>query len=126
MVKIILADDHSGVRNGLKKLLESEPDFNIVGEASDGIEAARIVEELKPDILVLDLMMPGMNGVEVTTRLSTTCPDTGIIILSMCTNEAYISETLRSGAKAYVMKDDTADDLVNVINQVNAQKDYVS
>ena len=86
----------------------------------NGLEAVEVVERLKPDIAILDIMMPDMSGLEVTARLNKSCPQTGIIILSMCSNEAYIYEASRSGAKAYILKDNTADELKNAIMEVHA------
>ncbi len=126
MIKIVVADDHNIVRNGLKALLNCEGNFKIVGEAANGREAVEIVERLKPDIAILDIMMPDMSGLEVTARLNKSCPRTGIIILSMCSNEAYIFEASRSGAKAYILKDNTADELKNAIMEVYGGRCYFS
>lgn len=126
MIRIMLADDHSIVRKGLRALLSSESDLEIIGEASNGIETLQIANQLQPDILILDLMMPGMNGLEVTARLVRNNPLIRIIILSMHNNEAYISEALRSGAKAYIIKDDTADELIKAIRKVRDGSIYLS
>jgi two-component system, NarL family, response regulator NreC len=126
LINIILADDHHIVRKGLQALLSSETDFKIVGEAGDGLEAVRLVEKLKPEILVLDLMMGGINGLEVTRQLNKKCPQTGIVVLSMHSNEAYVLEALRCGAKAYILKDNTTDDLVHAIREVAAGHRYLS
>jgi DNA-binding NarL/FixJ family response regulator len=120
---ILLADDHAIVRDGLKALLKSEPDFTVVGEAADGLEAVRLVERLKPDVAVLDLMMPGLNGLEVTRQVAR---QTKVIILSMHANEAYVLEALRKGAMGYILKDSTSADLVNAIRQVLAGTRYLS
>ncbi len=125
MISIVLADDHHIVRKGLRSLLNGEIDFEVVGEAASGVEAVNIVESLKPDILVLDLMMPGLNGLGVTARLAVSCPDTGIIILSMHSNEAYIYQALCSGAKAYILKENTADELITAIRQVSKGNRYL-
>lgn len=121
--KILLADDHAIVRDGLKALLQSEPDFQVVGEAADGLEAVRLIEKLRPDVAVLDLMMPGLNGLEVTRQVSRL---THVIILSMHANEAYVIEALRKGAKGYILKDSTSADLVKAIRQVLAGTRYLS
>lgn len=126
MVNILLADDHEVVRKGLKALLSAEPDFNIIGEAGDGIDTVELVSKLQPDILVLDLMMPGMNGLEVTRRLTKKNPDVGIIILSMHSNEAYVLEALRSGARAYVLKESPPEELILGIREVVAGHQYLS
>jgi two-component system response regulator NreC len=126
MIKIILADDHQVVRKGLKALLSSEPDFNIVGEAGDGLETVQLVEQVLPDILVLDLMMSGINGLEVTRQLSKKGVKTGIVILSMHNNEAYVLEALRSGAKAYILKDSPPEELTRAIREVSSGRRYLS
>jgi len=123
---IVLADDHQVVRHGLRVLLEAEPEFRIVGEAGDGLEALEMLERLQPDVLVLDLMMPGMNGLEVTRQASQRSPRTGIVILSMHTNEAYVLEALRAGAKAYVLKSSTSDELVSAVREVAVGRRYLS
>jgi DNA-binding NarL/FixJ family response regulator len=123
---IVLADDHQVVRHGLRVLLESEPNFRIVGEASDGLEAIELVERQQPDVLVLDLMMPGLNGLEVARQSSHRSPRTNVVILSMYNNEAYVLEALRAGAKAYVLKASTSDELVRAIREVVAGRRYLS
>lgn len=124
-ITIILADDHWVVRQGLRALLEEEPDFRVIGEASDGLEAARVVEQMKPDILVLDLMMGGINGLEVARQVSKHPSETKVVILSMYGNESYVLEALRAGARAYVLKESTSDELVRAIREVMAGHRYL-
>jgi two-component system response regulator NreC len=126
MTTIVLADDHHIVRQGLRSLLEAEPDFSVVGETGDGLEAARLVERLQPHVLVLDLMMPGLNGLEVTRRVSQRSPQTRIVILSMHANEAHVLEALRAGAAAYVLKESTAAELVRAVREAAAGRRYLS
>jgi len=126
MTTIVLADDHQVVRNGLRVLLEAEPDFSVVGEAGDGLEAVRLVERLQPDVLVLDLMMPGLNGLEVARQVSQRSPQTRVVILSMYDNEAYVLEALRAGAAAYVLKESTSAELVRAIREAVAGRRYLS
>lgn len=126
MITIFLADDHNIVRKGLQAILHNEEDFKIVGEAGDGLETVQKVAELQPDILVLDIMMSGINGLEVTRQLNKKCPKTGIVILSMHSNEAYVLEALRSGARAYILKDNTTEELVQAIHEVAAGRRYLS
>ena len=126
MITILLADDHSIVRQGLRALLEVEPDFCIVGEAADGLEVTQLIEYLQPDVLVLDLMMPGLDGLEVTRRVNQRSPQTRVIILSMYGNEAYVVEVLRNGAAGYVLKKSTADELVRALRAVVAGQRYLS
>jgi two-component system, NarL family, response regulator NreC len=125
MINIILADDHQVVRKGLKALLSIEPDFNIIAEAGDGLETVRLVEQLQPDVLILDLMMSGINGLEVTRQLTKKDFKTGIVILSMHSNEAYVLEALRSGAKAYIIKESPPEELVHAIREVVSGRRYL-
>lgn len=126
MTTIVLVDDHPIVRQGLRALLEAEPGFRIAGEAGEGIEAAKLVERLQPDVLVLDLMIPGLNGLEVTRQVRQRSPRTRIVILSMHANEAYVLEALRNGATGYVLKGATATELVQAIREVSAGMRYLS
>lgn len=126
MPNILLADDHNIVRQGLRALLESEPHFRLVGEASDGIEAVRLAERLKPDVLITDVMMPGLNGLEVARQVSRSLPNTRIIILSMYTNDAYVIEALKNGANGYVLKDSEASDLIQAVKEVISGNRYLS
>lgn len=123
---IVLADDHRLVRQGLRVLLEAEPDFGVVGETGDGLEALELVQQLQPDVLVLDLMMPSLNGLEVARQLSKHVPHTGIIILSMYDDEGFVLEALAHGVLAYVLKDSTASELVQAVREVVAGRRYLS
>lgn len=126
MTTIVLADDHQLVRQGLRALLEVESDLRVIGEAGDGLEAVRLVERLNPNVLVLDLMMPGINGLEVTRQLKKSSFQIGIVILSMYAEEAYVLEALGNGASAYVLKDSNASDLVHAVREVAAGRRYLS
>ncbi len=126
MTTIVLADDHHVVRQGLRALLEAESDFNVVGEAGDGLEALQMVELLKPNVLVLDLMMPGLNGLEVTRQTIKHTSQTRVVILSMYANEAYVLEALGNGASAYVVKDSSSADLVLAVREVALGRRYLS
>jgi DNA-binding NarL/FixJ family response regulator len=126
MTTIVLADDHPIVRQGLRSLLEAEPDFRVVGEAADGIEAVQQVERLRPNVLVLDLMMPGLSGLEVTRQVSQRFPQTRVIILSMHANEPYVLEAVSNGATGYVLKKSTTEELVQAIREVLAGRRYLS
>jgi two-component system, NarL family, response regulator NreC len=125
MLTIVLADDHNVVRHGLRALLEVEPDFRVIGEASDGLKTAQMVEELKPDILVVDIMMGGINGLEVARQVSKRSPGTNVVILSMYGNEAYVLEALRAGAKAYVLKESTSEELLRAVREAAAGNHYL-
>ena len=126
MTTIVLADDHLVVRKGMRLLLEAEQDFALVGEAEDGLEAVDLAERLRPDVLVLDLMMPGLNGIEVTRQALKRSPHTKIVILSMHANDEYVLEALRNGATGYVLKDAGADELVAAVRAVSGGERYLS
>lgn len=115
MIRIILADDHKIVRQGVKALLEGEPDLKIVGEAADGREALAMVEKLRPDVLVTDLLMDGTNGIRATRQVKKRFPDTTVIVLSMYANVAYVAEAVRAGASGYVLKGSDLADLIHAI-----------
>ncbi len=115
MISILLADDHGVVRQALRALLQSQPDFTIVAEASNGLEAVQFVEKYHPHVAIVDLMMPGLGGLEVTRQVHKL---TQVIILSMHNNEAYVVEALRSGALGYVLKDSNAEDLIQAVRSV--------
>jgi two-component system response regulator NreC len=126
MTTIVLADDHLVVRKGMKSLLEAEADFELAGEAGDGLEAVQLVERLNPDVLVLDMMMPGLNGIEVTRQVRKRSPHTQIIILSMHGDDEYVLEALRNGANGYVLKDAGAFELVQAVRAVSAGERFLS
>ncbi len=124
--RIVLAEDHGVVRQGLRALLEKEPGFSVAGEASDGLQVADLVERTKPDVLVLDLMMPGLGGLDVAREVARRLPRTRIVILSMHASEAFVVQAFRSGAAAYVLKDSTAAELVLAIREVMAGRRHLS
>jgi DNA-binding NarL/FixJ family response regulator len=119
-------DDHHVVRQGLRVLLEAEPDLSVVGEAADGLEVAKLVEHLQPNVLVLDLMMPSLNGLEVIRQVRQRFTQTRVVMLSMYANEAYVLQALRNGADAYVVKDATATELVRAVREAAAGRRYLS
>jgi len=121
-----MADDHPIVRQGLKHLLEAESDLKIVGEASDGLEAVQLTEKFRPDILIVDLMMPGLNGLEVVRHVKERSPSTCCIVLSMQSADVYVVEALKAGALAYVLKETGPSELVNAVQQVVAGNRYLS
>jgi DNA-binding NarL/FixJ family response regulator len=123
---IALADDHQVVRQGLRVLLEAEPDFSVVGEAGDGLAAIRLVESLNPNILLLDLMMPGLNGQEVIGTVRKRQPRTRTIVLSMHSSEPYVLEALKNGAAGYVLKDASCADLIRAVREVTAGRRFLS
>ena len=125
-VTILLADDHPLVRRGLRNLLETEAGFSVVGEAEDGLQAIQLAEKLQPGILIVDLMMPNLNGLEVLKQVSRRSPKTRMIVLSMQSAEPYVVETFRSGAIGYVLKDSAPDELIIAIRQALLDSRYLS
>jgi len=125
-ISIILADDHPVVRRGMQALLESQGDFSIVGVAADGLETVRLTERLKPDVLVLDLMMPGLSGLEALRILRERSPRTRIVILSMHSSNAFIAQALQNGAIGYVLKGDTEENLVRAVREAAAGRRFLS
>ena len=125
-VTLLLVDDHPIIRQGLRHLFEGEPEFRVVGEAEDGVEALRLVERLKPNILVVDMMMPGLNGLEVLRQIKHISPDTRAIVLSMQSADAYVIEALKNGAAGYVLKDTGPSELVNAVHEVIQGNQYLS
>ena len=125
-IRILLADDHPIVRDGLRAVLEAHADLRVVGEAEDGPAVLPLVEQLKPDVLVLDLIMPGAGGLEVTRQVRRTAPRTCVVILSMHSNEAYVAEALRAGALGYVLKKAASQELVAGIRAALAGDCYLS
>jgi len=125
-ISIILADDHPVVSRGMRALLERERDFSIVGVAADGLEAVRLAEQLKPDVLVLDLMMPGLSGLEALRILRERSPRTRVVILSMHSSNAFIARSLQNGAAGYVLKDSTEESLVHAVREAAAGRRFLS
>jgi two-component system, NarL family, response regulator NreC len=125
-VRVLLADDHGIVRRGLRSLLESESGLEVVAEASDGLEALRLVDDHHPDILIVDVAMPKMNGIEVAARAQKLERPPAVIILSMHSDESYITRALAAGARAYLLKDATDEDLLPAVRAVTAGKPYFS
>jgi DNA-binding NarL/FixJ family response regulator len=125
-ISIILADDHPVVRRGMQALLEQERDFSIVGVAADGLETVRLTERLKPDVLVLDLMLPGLSGLEALRILRERVPRTRIVILSMYSSKAFIAQALQNGAIGYVLKGCSEENLVRSVREAIAGRRFLS
>jgi DNA-binding NarL/FixJ family response regulator len=117
-LKILLVDDHALVRRGFRRMLEDETSFQVVGEASDGLEAVARAEELRPDVVVMDCALPQINGVEATRRILAKLPDTAILMLSMHSEETFIRQALAAGARGYILKNAMDLDLVSAIKKV--------
>ena len=126
MRNIVLADDHPVVRQSLKRLLNQQADFNLVGESDNGLETLSLVKQLQPDLLVTDLMMPGMNGLEVTRRIRLSFPATRVVVVSVNCDEPYVTGAFRCGASAFVLKTACGRHLVPAIRSVLAGHRYVS
>jgi len=123
---IVLADDHHVVRSGLRVLLENEMNCTVVGEAGNGPEALAMVERLQPDLLIADLMMPGLSGLEVARQARIVSPNTRIVILSMHADESYVREALRAGVTAYVLKETLSTEFLYAIQQAAQGRRYLS
>ncbi len=117
-IRILIADDHAMVRQGLSQICEAEPDIRVVGQAADGQEACRLVLEVQPDVVIMDINMPGLDGVQATRCLTETSPDLGVIILTMYRQDEYIFEAIKAGARAYLLKDADSEELLQAIRTV--------
>jgi two-component system response regulator NreC len=126
MLRVLLADDHAIVRRGLRSLLDSEATLAVVGEAADGIEALRLCECEQPDLMIVDIGMPMLNGIEVTSRAQKLDRPPAVVVLSMHADESYILRALAAGARAYLLKDATDEDLLPAIRTVAAGKPFFS
>ena len=125
-VRVLLADDHTLVRAGLRKLLEAMPEVEVVGEASDGLALLALAGQLRPTLVLMDIAMPGLNGLEATARLARQSPDIRVLILSMHQNEEYVRQALRHGAAGYLLKDAAPMELDLAIQAVLRGETYLS
>lgn len=125
-IRLLLVDDHTVVRQGLRLILSQHEDLEVVGEAANGEEAVQHALRLRPDVAVIDIAMPRVNGVEATRLLRQNCPECNILILSMHKDAAYVRETLRVGAKGYLLKDTIASDLVKAVRAAASGEGYIS
>ena len=126
MIRILIADDHGIVRTGLKLLLDRIPDIQVAGEAADGREAVRLAAELQPDIVIMDIAMPLLNGLQAAERIIRETPRTGVVFLSMHADESYIVKALDAGARGYLLKDNADEDFERAIRSVAAGKPFFS
>src|SRR5210317_844879 len=125
-VRILLADDHTIVRQGLARLLEEQQNFKVVGEAVNGQDAVEKSEKMKPDIIIMDIAMPRMNGIEAAKRIRKLMPETKIIILSMYSHEHYIHQLLETGISGYLLKDSSGKDIIKAIKAAMKNETFLS
>jgi two-component system response regulator NreC len=126
LVRVLIADDHPIVRKGMRSLLEDEPGIKVIGEAKDGTEALAALDSLRPDVLIVDMMMPGHNGLEVIRLAKQRLPEMHILVLSMHSNEAYVAEALRRGASGYILKDTGPTEIVQAVKELISGRRYFS
>ena len=125
-IRILLADDHTIIRSGLRLLLDQQPDFKVVAEASDGREAVELVSKHHPEVAVLDIGMPQLNGIEATQQIVSKEPETRVVILSMHADEGYVLRALKAGARAYILKNSAEADLIRAVRTVAEGKSFFS
>ena len=125
-IRVFLVDDHTLVRRALRGILESDPAVTVVGEATNGVAALAACRRAKPTIVVMDISLPGMNGIDAARNIVETVPDVGLVMLSMHASELYVRESLKAGAKSYVLKDDADRQLLAAIHAVAAGRVYFS
>ena len=126
MISVLIVDDHTVVRRGLRELLDKQPDLNVVAEASNGLQAIKLARQFRPNVVLLDLNLPDITGLEVTKRLTQRLPIINIVILSACSHELISSRLLRAGAGGYVLKEDSPENLIAAIRSVGKGKPYLS
>jgi len=125
-IRVLIADDHKIMLAGLRSLLEKQTDFDVVGEADNGRKAVLMAQGKKPDVVVMDVSMPDMNGIEATTQITESLPETKVIALSMHSDKRFVMGMLRAGASGYLLKDCASEELANAIHQVVRGKKYLS
>jgi two-component system response regulator NreC len=125
-LRILLADDHIVMRTGLRALLERQPNLEVVGESENGRETVALAASLRPDVVVMDVGMPVLNGIEATQTIVTQCPTIAVVILSMHADESYVMRALKAGARGYLLKDSGAADLISAIQAVSQNKSFFS
>ncbi|MBI5440060.1 MAG: response regulator transcription factor [Deltaproteobacteria bacterium] len=124
--RVLLADDHGIVRKGVRALLESAPEMSVIAEAADGKEAVRLAEELEPDVVIIDVAMPLLNGIEAAARITKTRPATHVIVLSMHSDESYLARALTAGAKGYLVKESAEEVLLEAVETVSRGRPFFS
>jgi two-component system, NarL family, response regulator NreC len=125
-LRVLLADDHIVMRSGLRALLERQPNVEVVGESENGRETVALAASLRPDVVVMDVGMPVLNGIEATQTIATQSPSIAVVILSMHADESYVMRALKAGARGYLLKDSAAEDLIGAIQSVAQGKSFFS
>lgn len=125
-IRILLADDHKLMRSGLRLLIEQQPDLSVVGEAADGREAVALAKSLRPDVAVMDISMPNLNGIEAAHQITQSHAELAVIVLSMHPDESYVLRALKAGAKGYLLKDSAESDLITAVRAVARGKSFFS
>jgi two-component system response regulator NreC len=125
-VRLLIADDHKIFRQGIIKLLEEEPDLQVVGEAADGREVVKKATDLKPDVILMDIAMANLNGLEATKQIKKVLPESKIIMLTMHKNEEYVLQSFQAGASGYILKEGAVEELVSAIRSIHADKSFLS
>ena len=126
LIRILLADDHTVVRDGLRALLEKQSDMTVVGEAADGRDSVRLAEDQSPDVVVMDIAMPNMNGIEATRRIVAANPRIAVVILSMHHDESYILRSLKAGARGYLLKESLGTEVIEAIRAVSQGRSFLT
>jgi two-component system, NarL family, response regulator NreC len=125
-IRVLLADDHKLMRSGLRLLIEQQADLAVVGEAGDGREAVTLAKSLKPDVLVMDISMPNLSGIEAALQITESHPEISVVMLSMHSDEGYVLRALKAGAKGYLLKDSAEADLIRAVHAVAGGKSFFS
>jgi DNA-binding NarL/FixJ family response regulator len=126
MITILVVDDHAVVRDGLRLLLETQPDFQVVGDAGNGREAVHLISQYCPNVVILDIAMPDLNGIEAMRQIRAACPETQVIILSMHATGSYIIQALQAGANGYLLKAAAGNEVINAVRAVRSGQRYMS
>lgn len=126
MIRVLLADDHTLIRAGLRMVVAAQSDLTVVGESGDGRETVAMAQNLRPDVVVMDIGMPGLNGIEAARQIRAALPETQVVMLSMHSDEGYVLRALKAGAKAYLLKDSAEPDLARAIRAAAAGKSFFS
>src|SRR5262249_28843828 len=125
-IKVLLVDDHMVVRQGLRALLEAEPDMVVVGEAANGHQAVQLAQKLRPEVVVMDIAMPQLNGLEATRRIAQQVPSARVLVLSSYSDDEYVSQITEAGASGYLLKENAAEDLIKAVREIRRGHPFFS